>query len=112
MEETRRDKRLDLDVRVQLERLDEEEITTLRFVHVNVKNMSRSGIGFQCSEKLEIGTYYNTEIQIWTKEKIETVLEIVRCSETDGEYQYGAVFIGMMEKEALKIDIYQMFNEL
>lgn len=36
MEEKRKNKRLDLDVNVQLERLDEDGVTTLKFVHVDV----------------------------------------------------------------------------
>lgn len=111
MEEKRKDKRLDLEVNVQLERLDEEGVTTLRYVHVDVKNISRGGIGFHCSRELEVGTYYDTKIQIWTKEIVDTVIEIVRREEDDNGYQYGAVFIGLMEIDGLKIDIYQMFNE-
>ena len=30
----------------------------------------------------------------------------------DGSYKYGASFIGMMESDALKIDIYDMVHEL
>ena len=46
MEEKRKHKRLDLDVSVQLERLDEDGVTTLKYVHVDVTDISRSGIGF------------------------------------------------------------------
>ena len=67
MEEKRKNKRLDLDVNVQLERLDEDGVTTLKFVHVDVTDISKSGIGFDCKK-----------------------------TDTD----------------ALKIDIYQIFNEL
>ena len=48
MEEKRKNKRLDLDVNVQLERLDEAGVTTLKFVHVDVTDISKSGIGFDC----------------------------------------------------------------
>ncbi len=41
MEERRRSKRLDLDVSVQLERLDTEGLTTLRFLHVKVFDISK-----------------------------------------------------------------------
>ena len=34
-------KRLDLDVNVQLERLDEDGVTTLKFVHVDVTDISK-----------------------------------------------------------------------
>ena len=112
MEEKRKHKRLDLDVSVQLERLDEEGVTTLKYVHVDVTDISRSGIGFTANQKLETGTYYDTKIQIWTKEVVDAVIEIVRRKEGENGYQYGAIFIGMTDTDALKIDIYQIFNDL
>lgn len=112
MEEKRKHKRLDLNVDVQLERLDEDGVTTLKYVHVDVTDISRSGIGFNAAKELSIGTYYNTKIQIWTKEVVDTVIEIVRCDKEGDGYHYGAVFIGMTDTDALKIDIYQIFNDL
>ena len=47
MEERRKHKRLDLEVMVELERLDEESVTTLKYVHVEVTDISRSGLGFK-----------------------------------------------------------------
>ena len=46
MEEKRRDKRLELDVNIQLQRLDEDGVTTLKFLHVDVVDISKGGIGF------------------------------------------------------------------
>ena len=82
MEERRKHKRLDLEVMVELERLDEESVTTLKYVHVEVTDISRSGLGFKSKADLEIGSYY------------------------------GCRFIGMTDTDALKIDIYQIFNDL
>lgn len=112
MEEKRKHKRLDLDVTVELERLDKDGVTTLRFVHVDITDLSRSGIGFKASQALDVGTYYDTKLTIWTKEVIDAVIEIVRRKETENGYIYGAEFIGMTDTDALKIDIYQIFNEL
>lgn len=113
MEEKRKHKRLELDVSVQLERLDEDGVTTLKYMHVEVTDISRSGLGFKSSQKMEVGTYYDTKIQIWTKEIVDAVVEIVReDKEEDGSYKYGCVFIGMTDTDALKIDIYQIFNDL
>ena len=113
MEEKRKHKRLDLDVKIQLERLDEDGVTTLKYVHVDVTDISRSGIGFTCQKKLDNGTYYDTKIQIWTKEVVDAVIEIVRCEDDSANgYHYGAIFIGMTDTDALKIDIYQIFNDL
>lgn len=112
MEEKRKHKRLEIDVNVQLERLDEEGVTTLKFVHVDVTDISRSGIGFKSQQALDINTYYDAKIQIWTKEVVDAVIEIVRREEKDGAYNYGGIFIGMTETDSLKIDIYQIFNDL
>ncbi|MDD6156514.1 MAG: PilZ domain-containing protein [Lachnospiraceae bacterium] len=113
MEEKRKHKRLDLDVNVQLERLDEDGITTLKYIHVDVTDISRSGIGFKSQQELDTGTYYDTKIQIWTKEVVDAVIEIVRREKKeDGTYSYGGIFIGMTDTDALKIDIYQIFNDL
>lgn len=111
-EERRKNKRLDLDVAVQIERLDDSGITTLKFVHVNVLDVSKAGIGFRAKQQLDIGSFYDVKLQIWTKETIDAVLEIVRRESDGDEYRYGASFIGMTETDALKIEIYQIFNEL
>ncbi len=56
--------------------------------------------------------YYNTRTQIWTKEVIDAVIEIVRKQKMeDGTDKYGATFIGMSDTDAIKIDIYQVFRE-
>lgn len=112
MEEKRKHKRLDIDVNVQLERLDEAGVTTLKFVHVDVTDISRSGIGFKSQVALDTGTYYDAKIQIWTKETVDAVIEIVRRTELPDGYSYGGLFIGMTDTDALKIDIYQLFNDL
>ena len=84
MEEKRKNKRLDLDVNVQLERLDEDGVTTLKFVHVDVTDISKSGIGFDCKKKLEMNSYYDAKIQIWTKEVVDAViLSAAKKSRTD-----------------------------
>mgnify|MGYP003459801531 CR=1 FL=1 len=113
MEEKRRSKRLDLEVTVQLERLAQGDITTVKLMKVDVSDLSSTGMGFISTVPLEIGTVYDTKIQIWTKEIVDAVVEIVR-SEDDGKggYHYGAIFIGMTDTDALKIDIYQIFNDL
>ena len=112
MEEKRKNKRLDLDVNVQLERLDEDGVTTLKFVHVDVTDISKSVIGFDCKEKREVSSYYDAKIQIWTKELVDAVIQIVRSEEKPDGFHYGGVLIGMTDTDALKIDIYQIFNEL
>lgn len=111
MEEKRKSRRLDLDVSIELERLDQGEVMTLKMIHVDVKDLSSSGMGFMTSQPMDIGALYDTRIQIWTKEIIETVIRIVRCEKiSEQEYRCGATFVGLMNSDALKINIYEMFN--
>ncbi|MCR4956278.1 MAG: PilZ domain-containing protein [Lachnospiraceae bacterium] len=113
MEERRKSKRLELEVTIQIERLDKEDTTTLKYVKVGVTDISKTGIGFIAKEPLEVESFYDCKLQIWTKEVIDSVIEIVRVNRNaDGSYNYGARFIGMTETDALKIEIYQLFNEL
>lgn len=110
MDEKRSAKRLDIDVVIELSRIDGDDgITTVKMARVEVVDLSRSGIGFVSNQKLEVGSFYNTKLQIWTKDIIEAIIKIVRCKEDDGTYRYGATFVGMIDKDALKIDVYQMF---
>lgn len=111
MEERRKSKRLELDVTLKLERLDENGVATLKYVHISVQDISKSGIGFRSEQKLEVGSFYNARLQIWTKEVIDTVIKIIRRDEQDNSYRYGGQFVGMADADALKIEIYQMFSD-
>ncbi len=111
MYEKRKNKRLDLEVSVELERLDESDVTTVKFIHVDVTDISRAGIGFRSSKELEVGSFYDAKIQIWTKEVINTVIKIARCMPDEKEgFKCGGIFVGLMEADALKIDIYEIYN--
>lgn len=112
MEEKRKHKRLELDVSVELERLDEDGVTTLRYLHVEVSDISRSGLGFISNKKLDVGTYYDTRIQIWNREVLDAVIEIIRREKMEDGYKYGCVFVGLSDIDSLKIDIYQIFNDI
>lgn len=110
MVEKRKAKRLELEVSIELSRiLEEDGVTTLKIAQVDVVDLSRNGIGFFTNQELEIGSFYTTKIQIWTKDIIEAIIKIVRCKKENGGYHYGAIFVGMIDKDALKIDVYQMF---
>lgn len=110
MEEKRKAKRLALDVSIELSRIAEDDgVTTVKMAHVDVIDLSRGGIGFLTKQELEIGSFYTTKIQIWTKDIIEAIIKIVRCNKEENGNHYGAIFVGMIDKDALKIDVYQMF---
>ncbi|MBE5913984.1 MAG: PilZ domain-containing protein [Pseudobutyrivibrio ruminis] len=112
MEEKRKNKRLDIDVKVEIERIDEANITTVKYMEVEVTNISKTGLAFRVKDvEFEEGACFDARIQIWTKETIDTVFKVVRVNKLeDGMYEYGCIFVGMTDTDALKIEIYQLFN--
>ena len=108
MEERRRSKRTDLHSRLLVKRIDtsgQEEIG------VDVKNVSKTGIGFYCNEILDMGAVYEAYLTIWTKEVIHAFIEIVRIEKVVDTYEFGGLFIGMPEIDLQRIDVYNAVND-
>lgn len=108
MDERRRKTRTDLQVFLNIKNIcgkGEKEVM------IAVTNVSTSGLGFLCEEKLEMGTLYEGSLTLWTKEVIPIIVEIIRIKELDVGYNYGAVFIGMSEIFTNKIGFYQTVEE-
>lgn len=110
--EKRKNKRVDMITDVELSRLNEDGTATEKRVNANILDISRGGIGFETAYPLEIGTYYDTKITLWSREMVNAVLEIVHGEELEKGYRYGGEFIGISDSDALKIDIYQVFNDI
>lgn len=108
MEERRRSKRTSMQSRLLIKRLDGNEKDE---VAIDIADISKSGIGFSCKEALTIGAVYESYLTIWTKEVLHAFLQIVRIELKDKEFSYGAVFIGMPEMDASRIEVYQNFHE-
>ena len=113
-QERRRANRMDIDVVIKLNSVNNKKNVTaeeVREIEVEVVNMSKDGLAFESSEKLELNTYYDTTVMLWTKEKFQTIIEIVRIEEAgNGKMLYGCRFIGIMPSDQLKIQIYEMVS--
>ena len=75
MEERRKAKRMDLQSTITVKRIDngkDEEVS------IDIKDLSKSGMGFNCKQELEEGAIYQSSIVIWTQEVIPALLKIVR----------------------------------
>lgn len=107
MEEKRKAKRIPLEGNLAMNRVDggKSEIVPIQIVDV-----SKSGIGFECGRELELSAVYEIELVLWTKERINTFINIIRRDKKDTKTIYGATFVGITEKDSCKIDIYDMFN--
>lgn len=111
MEERRKNRRIDLESTLLIKRMDRSGEP--RQVSIEVTDASKTGVGFLCSEKLDIGAVYESYLTIWTQEILHAFLEIVRIvGKGEGMYEYGAIFIGMSAQDASRIAAYDMFNNI
>lgn len=108
MEERRKNKRLELNSRLILKRLDNGDGEE---VGIEVYDLSKSGVGFHCAMPLTIGAVYEGYLTIWTKEVLHAFVEIVRIEKEGDSYNYGAIFVGMPETDSGRIATYQTVQE-
>lgn len=107
MEEKRKAKRIPLEGNLAINRVDSGKS---EIVPIQILDVSKSGMGFECARNLEMGAVYEIDLVLWTKEKISTFINIIRCDARDNKNIYGATFVGLTEAESCKIEIYDMFN--
>ena len=82
-------------------------IDVVRFDGLKSRDVSKNGIGFVCDEVLMTGSTYEARLKIWTDETLDVFLQIVRRIQFGNSYSYGAVFIGMSDVDAGRIETYQ-----
>ena len=115
-QERRKSNRMDINVKIKLNSVKSNANTVnlkQEEFEVELVNISRGGRAFRSNEKLALNTYYDTTIVLWTKEKFQTVIEIVRMENYgDEKTLYGCRFIGIMPSDQLKIQIYEMVSEM
>ena len=113
-QERRKSNRMDINVKIKLNSVKSNANTVnlkQEEFEVELVNISRGGLAFRSNEKLALNTYYDTTIVLWTKEKFQTVIEIVRMENYgDEKTLYGCRFIGIMPSDQLKIQIYEMVS--
>ncbi|MGN1204644.1 MAG: PilZ domain-containing protein [Lachnospiraceae bacterium] len=108
MEERRKNKRTSLNSSIILKRLDDGRDEE---VEIEVMDVSKTGVGFTCTEPLTIGAIYESFLTIWTKEVLHAILEIIRIEKKGNTISYGAIFVGMPEMDACRIETYQTVEE-
>ena len=109
MDERRKMQRTELSSRLIIKQIDGNEVGE---VAIEVTDISKTGVGFSCTQPLSIGAVYEGFLTIWTKEVLHAFMEIVRIEKKEDMYDYGAIFIGMPEMEANRIEIYQTVNSV
>ncbi|MCI8693083.1 MAG: PilZ domain-containing protein [Lachnospiraceae bacterium] len=110
-QERRKTKRTDMESKLVIKRLDGNSGNSGKEATIHIADVSKTGIGFDCDEPLQIGEVYEAYLTIWTKEVIHAFLQIVRIELKEGGYGYGAIFIGMPEMDSARIEVYQTVND-
>ena len=111
MEERRKNHRMNLASRLVMKRLNNP--VQGEDVAIEVTDVSKSGVGFICTEILTIGAVYESFLTIWTKEVLHAFLEIVRIEKKEDDiFEYGAIFIGMPEVDAARIETYNTVESM
>lgn len=110
MEERRKNQRMELHSKLIIKRLDQEGAEEQ--VDIDVVDVSKTGVGFTCNIPLTIGAVYESYLTIWTKEVLHAFLEIVRIVKKEGTFDYGAIFIGMPEMDASRIETYSTVQKM
>lgn len=111
MEERRKNRRLELSSKLLIKRLDTDDVA--KEVNIDVSDVSKTGVGFLCAEKLEIGAVYEVFLTLWTKEVLHCFIEIVRIEmKEENQFTYGSIFIGMTEVEAGRIETYSTIEKM
>lgn len=108
MQEKRKSKRFDLVGAIIMERVDGG---SNREVPIEIKDVSGTGLGFSCSELLEMNSVYKIKLSIMTGDTIDALINIVRFDNSGATYLYGGSFVGMPGGDTSKFKIYELFED-
>ena len=103
-DERRKNKRTSMPSMLVIKQMDGQ---SNKEISISIIDVSKTGIGFKSDEFLMIGEVYESFLTIWTKEVIHSFLQIVRIELDGNGFLYGAIFIGMSETDASRIEVYQ-----
>lgn len=112
MDEKRRRRRSELEDRFVLKLVSKPDKGQDPEIEIAVNDVSETGVGFRCEKELFEGDCYMGKITLWTKQTIDIFVKVVRCQKReDGEYDCGSIFVGLEDRESMRIKIYQMLEE-
>ena len=111
MQVRRRNQRIELEGKLLVRRMDQGG--KAEKIGIEISDCSKTGVGFACAEHLDMGAVYEAYLTIWTKEVLHVFLEIVRVeNKSNGVFEYGAIFIGMPEMDASRIETYSTIKNM
>ena len=108
MEEKRRHERLPLKLELNISELFKQDYELIPDINegIEVKNISKSGIGFVCSHELPLNYYFDANIQLSEDKHFYAVLKIIRAEKQEGKYFIGCEFVGLADILSARVDLY------
>lgn len=108
MEERRKHSRLPLKLELNISSLFKQDYELIPDINENIeiKNISKSGIGFTCGHELPLNYYFDAKIQLSEDKHFYAVLKIIRMEKTEGVYFVGCEFVGLADILSTRVDLY------
>ena len=108
MKERRKYKRLPIKLELTISKLFKQDNLVMNNINENIeiKDISKSGIGFECTHQLPLDYYFDAKIELDKDKFFYTVLKIVRIKNIDKGYFVGCEFVGLADILSSKIDEY------
>lgn len=100
MNENKRFKRVPVEIKLKISNLFKQDNVQIKNIDapIVVKNISKTGIGFESQAVLPVGYYFNAKIQLGDKEtSLYSVLKILRMEQREDTVFYGCEFVGRAE---------------
>lgn len=111
MQEKRRDKRLPIEMKLEISSLFRQDNVMLSCLDapITVTDISKGGIGFTSANVLPVGFYFNACLLVGDEEaKLYCVVKIIRKNPAaNGEYAYGCELVGIAPVLSYIFDDYE-----
>lgn len=108
MIEKRKHKRLPLKLELTISSLFKQDYELLPDVntHIEIVDISKSGLGFICNHELPINYYFDTKIQLSENNYFFAVLKILRVEKREDKFFVGCEFVGLADILGQRVDKY------
>jgi len=108
MDERRKTKRIDFNLKLVVDSLYKQDHVELNNIEneIEVLDISKSGLGFFSEADMPMDFYFNAHIIMDEDKRFFGVLKIVRKSQKEDGYKYGCEFIGLADILSNVIDEY------
>lgn len=108
MEERRKNKRLPLKLELKISSLFKQDYELIPDMNesIEIKDISKSGIGFSCKHELPLNYYFDAKIQLTPEKYFFAVLKIIRIEKAGEFYTVGCEFVGLADILSMRLDEY------